>query len=46
MGAAECTMMGPLEGVSLNPWPIPDYLRMETDAFFCIWGGKGPEGGQ
>ena len=43
-------MMGTLQGASLYHWPIPDYLRMETDPFsvFFFWGGggKGPEDGQ
>lgn len=49
MGAGECTMMVTLEGASLYHWPIPDYLRVETDPFsvFFFWGGgKGPEDGQ
>jgi len=41
MGAAECTMMSSSEGANLNPWPIPDYLRMETDPFSLFFGGGG-----
>jgi hypothetical protein len=47
MGVAECTMMSSSEGANLNPWPIPDYLRMEQKSIlFFGGGGKGPEDGQ